>query len=251
MADGWGGSASRPSASRLLGRHAGSGRWTRSPVRASDRVTVPPRGGPAPGRSPGPARRRRVAGPGVVEPGEPVEDPLPVRRRDARPVVGHRDQVVRRPPSVAPRRPRAPTSPCACRTALSTRLASTRPARPASPTVHSGPAGGVDRHRRRRVAARPRRSAARPARPAPAAPGRRRRRPRGPAAAGRRPAGPAARRRRAGRRPPPASPPVGRAAGPPPAGSACWPAGCAARARRRRRTPAAGPGPPPAGPACR
>ena len=57
--------------------------------RTSSRTMASPR--PAP-----PASRDA----GVVEPGEPVEDPLPVGRRDARPVVGHREQrLARRTPA--------------------------------------------------------------------------------------------------------------------------------------------------------
>ena len=127
-----------------------------------------------------------VAVAGLVEPGEPLEDPLPVRLRDARPVVGR------------PRRRRS----CAAR-------AGRRP----RPRVRGVPDGVVDQvgqgpaQRRRAARARRHAATARDARPGPVPPRTGRRRP-STSATQRRPAPtrarPVRRRRRAG--PAPAGP---------------------------------------------
>ena len=221
-----------------LSRKRGSRTSARTPGRASSSRTVPPcartssRTIARPSPVPPPSRARRV-----VESGEPVEDPLPLRPGDAGAVVGHGERRTSCP-SAAPSRSTAACGVAGprCRPG-SARPGSARPARP-RPQVHSlGPLDGPRWRAARQVVSHG--SASRPV-PAP------------PAAASRSSTRASSSRSSTSRAPPG----PGRSAGPSRDGlpvaqwsrhldlrSACWPAGCAARARRRRRTPAAAPGP--------
>ena len=230
-----------------VGSVGGSGKWTVTtrPGAPSPRVTDPPcaatssrtiaRPSPAP-----PASRLRAQSSRVNRSNTRSRS----AGRDAGPVVGHGHRAAAATVTVTRDR--------ACRTALSTRLASTRRTAPRLGQHRAVVRAGFehDRDPGRRVPAGRRRRPARRGRP-----GRRGRRARLVQPGQQQqvvdqPAEPLdvdqhVRRPVAGRRT------RRRRRAPPPAGSARWPAGCAARARRRRRTPAAGRRPRPAGPACR
>ena len=189
-----------------------------------------------------------VAGAGVVEPDEPLEDPLPVRLGDAGAVVV--DRPARTAPSPLGERERHPAPRragrrcrrgCAAPAAAPAASPSTRPADTAvvstrSPVRRPQPSGLVE-HEVVEVD-----------RPPPAAPGCARRP--GRAAAGPRPGAAAG-----GPRPAPSRPARRRWSGPggpgrPRRAGGSRRPGSAARGRRRRRTGAAAPGPARAGPAC-
>ena len=174
---------------------------------------------------------------GLVEPGEPVEDPLAVGLRDAGPVVGDGQLDPRPPPRgeatpacarAGPRCRRGWPAPASGPTAAPAPQRRPRPGgrRPHRDTGRGVPAGDV-REERGDVDPRRRRGRAVVV---------------GRASSSRSSTSAVSRSTSASRsagRPPALAEPVR----PPRAGCACWPAGCAARGRRRRRRRAAWPGP--------